>query len=237
MPTTLVAGPQYELDAADLVLAAKLPIETDEPVESPYHSRQHRLLTTPLENSWTPPAAAGAGRERRFWVDSDVGMYGDPFTCLVPDVFVSLDVSPPTREVRRTYFFWVYRKPPEIVVEIVSGPDGNELTHKKEQYAAWGIKYYVVFDPGRHLGADDLHIFVLDKGRYRNHRGTFFPELGVGLTRWRGEYSNAHDEYIRWCDRDGKLLPTGREERDRADAEKRRADQLMARLRELGIEP
>ncbi|MGF1601566.1 MAG: Uma2 family endonuclease, partial [Thermosynechococcaceae cyanobacterium] len=47
--------------------------------------------------------------------------------------------------------------------------------------------------------------------------------------------------WLRWCDRQGQVIATGAEGREaehqRAEAERRRADQLAAQLQELGINP
>ena len=54
--------------------------------------------------------------------------------------------------------------------------------------------------------------------------------------------------WLRWCDREGNVIPTGaelaeaerqraEEEQRRAEAERARAERLAARLRALGIDP
>jgi regulator of protease activity HflC (stomatin/prohibitin superfamily) len=54
--------------------------------------------------------------------------------------------------------------------------------------------------------------------------------------------------WLRWCDREGNVIPTGAElaeaeraraeaEQRRAEAERARAERLAARLRALGIDP
>jgi hypothetical protein len=68
---------------------------------------------------------------------------------------------------------------------------------------------------------------------------------------WEGTYEDMHATWLRWCDRDGNLIPTGAEWRQRADQEQQRADQeqqradqeqqraerLAMRLRAMGINP
>ena len=58
---------------------------------------------------------------------------------------------------------------------------------------------------------------------------------------WEGEYEGVKAVWLRWCDREGNVIPTGAElaeaERARAEAERARAERLAARLRALGIDP
>jgi hypothetical protein len=58
--------------------------------------------------------------------------------------------------------------------------------------------------------------------------------IGLGLTIWEGEFEGITCHWLRWCDQDGKLIPTGKEGRL---AEAARADKLAAKLRELGVDP
>ncbi len=242
MPTSLVAPPRYVLDERARRVAETLAIDTDEPLDNPFQERQQRLLTRPLYNAWTPPVAAGGEGKRAFWAAANVGVFGDPdLPPLVPDVFVSLDVKSPKRQERKAYFYWTFKKPPEAVVEIVSNREGNELGSKLEMYTAWGIEYYAVFDPDHCLSGSDLQIFVLDGDSYRKMAGWFLPKLGLGLTLHRCVFEDNADTYLRWCDESGLPLMTGQERAEaaerRVEEERRRADRLAARLRELGINP
>ena len=72
---------------------------------------------------------------------------------------------------------------------------------------------------------------------------------------WEGEYEGVKAVWLRWCDREGNVIPTGaelaeaeraraeaerqraEEEQRRAEAERARAERLAARLRALGIDP
>lgn len=78
-----------------------------------------------------------------------------------------------------------------------------------------------------------------------------FPEIGLGLTLWDGEFEGRWATWLRWTDREGRLIATGEEQRRRAEQEatraqqeaaraeqeKARADRLAAQLRAAGIEP
>jgi hypothetical protein len=63
----------------------------------------------------------------------------------------------------------------------------------------------------------------------------------LGLTLWEGPFENCAAVWLRWRDREGRVIPTGAEraeqERERAEQERFRAERLAARLRELGVNP
>ena len=84
-------------------------------------------------------------------------------------------------------------------------------------------------------------MFVLRDKAYVPLHGSWFPVLGLGLTVWHGSFEGAAADWLRWCDQQGKIIPTGAEraeaERQRAEAERQRAERLTAELRALGIEP
>jgi len=162
---------------------------------------------------------------------------------LVPDVLLSLDVHLPDEvwsKHHRSYFIWMYGKPPDVVIEIVSNTEGNELSDKPATYAQIGIPYYVVFDPNRELKQGLLVIFELRGQSYVERADAWFP-IGLGLTLWHGTYEGFTADWLRWCYEDGAPVLTGAEraeqERERAEQERERADRLAAQLRALGIEP
>jgi len=75
------------------------------------------------------------------------------------------------------------------------------------------------------------------------------------LTLWDGTYEDQYGTWLRWCDDQGRAIPTGAEraaheaeraaheaerathEAERATREAERAARLAAKLRELGIDP
>jgi hypothetical protein len=88
----------------------------------------------------------------------------------------------------------------------------------------------------------------------RCKRGDFFPgrattyleRVGLGVTLWQGDYEGKQEIWLRWCDHQGNLIPTGRElaeqERREKEQERREKEQalseierLRARLREAGL--
>jgi hypothetical protein len=216
------------------------------------------LLTEPLYSSWD------AGRP--FLATANVGLfYAVRQPPLVPDVLVSLDleiIGDWLAKENRSYFLWEFGKAPEAVIEIVSNTEGAETTDKMLKYAQIGILYYAIYDPAGAVQSEPLRVFVLRDKSYVPCSAEWLPVLGLGLVLWQGTFENCDFGWLRWCDRQGRVIPTGAEraeqqreradqERERADQERERADrehrraeherlraeQLAARLRELGVTP
>ncbi len=243
--------------------------EDDTPVDNWISEKQMRLLTAPLYTFWSGPPSESGGK-REFIVAANVGIfYSIHQPAIVPDVFLSLDVELP-KEMRekqhRSYFLWEFGKPPEVVIEVVSNREGNEDGSKMRTYAQIGILYYAIHDPLGYLSDEMLRLYELSRKRYVRRDNLYLPEVGLGLRLWEGVYENFSASYwLRWCDEQGELIPTGEDqamranqeaaraarEAERAAREAARADQeaaraereaaraalFAARLRELGIDP
>lgn len=225
--------------------------EDDTPVESFFQAKQMEILTEALRVSWD--------EGRPFVCVADVGLfYSVSEPAIVPDVLLSVGVEFPERfkeKGRRSYFVWVFGKPPEVAIEIVSGTDGGEDTEKLARYAQIKVPYYVIYDPEKFLGGRPLRIYQLSGASYVERVDRNFPEVGLGLALWEGEYDGMAVTWLRWTDREGRLLPTGaerageaerrageaehraREAERRAEAERRRVEALEERLRRLGVDP
>ncbi len=259
-------------------IMAGLVTEDDKPVDNLVSAKQQRLSVESLYSSWTPPPDENAPEQpRRFLADANVAIYSSVNTpAIVPDVFVSLDVTvePDWRQRKnRSYFTWEHGKPPEVVMEIVSNKVGHELSDKMRRYARMFVNYYVVFDPLCELSHDPVGIYELENifghWRYRLRPDFNLPAVGLGLQLWRGTFEGIEYDWLRWCDAAGNILLTGKERADaeaqrankeaqradteaqrankeaqRADTEAQRADAeaqrnavLIAKLRELGVDP
>lgn len=219
-----------------------------EAVESTFFERLMRLLVGTLYASWSGP-----GEGRTWAAFSNVGLFWEPKqTPLVPDVMLSLDVeigrNAITEREKLSYLMWILGKPPDVVIELVSDKRGGEATHKMRKYAKLGIAYYVIFDPYNALKAGELRVFRLVGRSYEPIDPSWLPDIRLGLVVWQGTYQGLSARYLRWCDRDGKLLPTPEEaqdrERQRAETERLRAERaeeearrLAEKLRALGIDP
>jgi Uma2 family endonuclease len=225
------------------------------------------LLVEALYESWTPPpldadneadaettSEPAAPARRPFWAASNVGIFRSVYLPgIAPDVFLSVDVAPPEDREIRSYFMWEHGKAPEVVLEIVSNRKGNETGSKLKEYAQMGVTYYVVYDPfsalHTELGGDVVRVYEVGFGkRFRRRDDWHLPELGLALTFWEGEMEGRRDEWLRWCDAEGRLLLTGHERaaqaedraaqaEDRAAQAENRAAQLAAKLRALGVDP
>ena len=244
-----------ELEEAKRELAAaveNLVTEDDEPVDNLLSAKHQRLLVEPLYSSWTPPVEGEPSARRVFLADANVGIFFSPYQPpLVPDMFLSLDVKPRAEWLdkrHRSYFFWEFGKAPEVAVEIVSNRKGHELDTKLRDYARFGVGHYIVFDPWHRLGEQTLHTFKLDGQQYRRSVIEDLASVGLSLTLWTGEFEMETGEWLRWCDAQGNLIPTGAEranheaeranrEAQRASQEAERVERLAARLRELGVNP
>ncbi|KAM3095405.1 Uma2 family endonuclease [Phormidesmis sp. 146-35] len=214
-----------------------LVIEDDIPVDNFQSEKQQRLLVEPLYSSWSP--------EVSFIAAANVGLFyalkQDP---IVPDAFLSLNLQMPadwSQKQNRSYFVWEFGKLPEVCIEIVSNRKGNELATKKADYARIGVAYYAVFDPLKQLqGQDELNgsllkVWELTGKNYRECAAPVWLEsVGLGLTVWEGTFEEQAGLWLRWCDRQGQVIPTGAEGRE---VERQRADRLADRLRAMGVNP
>ena len=233
----LICDDYYVPDANSLVT------ENDTPVDNFASEKQQRLLVGSLYSS---------ARERLFLAAANVGIYhtdGQP--AIVPDVFLSLNVQVPQNwweKNNRVYMVWRFGKPPEVVIEIVSNQEGNELGKKLRIYEQMRVSYYIVYDPTHQLGEQVLRIYEIRGMRYSETPETWLEQVGLGLTLWEGEFEGRQDVWLRWCYQDGNVLPTGDEraqqerqekvqQQQRAEQAEQRAQLLAERLRELGIDP
>jgi len=233
------ANPEEPL-APDL---SHLVTEDETPVDNRYSERQYSLLKVPLFDCWE--------EGKPFEALTDVGLFYRPSNdaVVVPDFLLSLGVTPrqvSEKKEDRSYFVWLYGKPPNLVVEIVSNKEGGELDRKMDIYQSIGVSYYAVHDPFRHLGQRELRLFQLVGGKYVELMDptVLMDEIGLGLVFWEGTYLDVDARWLRFVDREGRLIPTGleksmaqaketHEQRARADEEKSRADRAEERARKL----
>ena len=240
--------------------------EDDTPVDNFPSEKQQRLLTEPLFSSWSGPPPTEPGVLRPFVVAANVGLFATPKEPpLVPDVLLSLDVilhQDLWEKEHRSYFIWEFGKSPDVVIEVVSNREGEELGTKLRRYAWMRVPYYVVWDPAGHLRGPELRAFEMRGHEYAPLEQARFDAVGLGLAAWEGSYEGRRDRWLRWVDLDGNVVPTGTEraeqehsraeqehsraeqersraeqERSRAEQAQARAEQLAARLRALGIDP
>jgi hypothetical protein len=177
---------------------------------------------------------------------------------IVPDVFLSVDVELAENLQKKCdlyYLLWEFGKPPEVVIEIVSNQKGNEKGKKIQTYARMRVIYYVIFDPTQQLGGEVLEILELRGREYVPVTDNWLAGVELGLCLWEGVFEGVNDTWLRWCDAQGNIIPTGAERAEqekqakeaalqRAEQEKQakeealqRAERLATQLKALGIEP
>ncbi len=226
--------------------------EDDTPVDNIYSEKLQRLLIDTLQT--TPPFG-----DRQFVASTNVGLYyGLHLPAIVPDMLLSMDISYPPdvwEKRHRVYMIWELGKSPDVVVEIVSNTVGNEKGKKFDVYAKAGVPYYVIIDPLRFLQKQLLMVYELRGRAYYLKENNFLDTIGITPVTWQGEYENMKEEWVRWQDQNGVLLPTGVEavaeknqqlaikdkklatEKQKTETEKQRADKLAEKLRAVGINP
>jgi Uma2 family endonuclease len=239
-----------EIDDCDVPDANLLVTEDDTPVDNFASAKQQRLLIASLYSSL---------ENQIFLAEANVGIYhtfSEP--PIVPDVFISFDVQIPENwweKNNRSYLVWNFGKFPELVLEIVSNKDGNELTKKLQIYEQMRVLYYIVYDPNQNLGEEILRIYTLEGRHYLEMTDNWLENIGLGITLWTGEFEGRNDSWLRWCDQNGNILLTGDElakvaveraknaEEHAKNAEKRaknaeeRAQLLAEKLKALGVDP
>jgi Uma2 family endonuclease len=198
-----------------------LVIDDDTPVDI-LSEKQARLLTEPLYSSWSGPPPGEDGQRRAFAALADVGLFPSPDEPpVVPDMMLSLDVTvgqDMSEKKNRTYFVWRFGKPPEVVVEIVSNREGGELGERQRCYRRMRVSYYVVYDPLHELGDALLRTYEMRGDLYVSVDRPWFESVGLGLVLWEGAFEGTHAQWLRWCTRDGQLVPTGAERAASAEA-------------------
>ena len=216
--------------------ANQLVTENDTPVDNFASAKQQRLLVSSLYSSL---------QSHTFLAEANVGIYyTDLQPPIVPDVFLSLDVEVPEKwweKQNRCYMVWRFGKTPEVVLEIVSNKEGDELGKKMQIYEHMRASYYIVYDPNQQLGEKVLGIYELRGRRYFETSETWLEQVGLGITLWEGEFEGRQDHWLRWCYQDGNVLLTGDEraeqERQRAEQAEQRTQLLADRLRAMGVNP
>jgi Uma2 family endonuclease len=141
----------------------------------------------------------------------------------------------------RCYMVWRFGKPPEVVIEIVSNKEGDELGKKMKIYEQMRASYYIVYDQTQQLGEKVLRVYELRGRRYFETSENWLEQVGLGVTLWEGKFEERQDNWLRWCYQDGNVLSTGDEraeqERQSAEQAEQRTQLLADRLRAMGVDP
>jgi Uma2 family endonuclease len=192
--------------------------------------------------------------EERIFTASDLNLYYDahhPQWYKRPDWFAVLGVSRlyAQKELRLSYVIWQEGVSPLVVVELLSpGTEGEDLGQTLREVnqppTKWEvyeqilrIPYYFVFN--RYTG--EFQAFGLRTNRYQTLKaegiGVWLEEIQLGLGLWQGPYQGLERLWLRWYGPQGNWILTPEEqEKQRAEQEKRRADNAeleLAKLRQL----
>ncbi|MEO1134720.1 MAG: Uma2 family endonuclease [Cyanobacteria bacterium J06639_1] len=228
----------------------ELPCSDDTPVDNEDQNLLPNLLLIALAHLWA---------ERTDWYfGADMGIYHttgvSPLVPVVPDGFLSLGVERRKGgKSRRSYATWEEGdRVPTLVLEMVSHKPGGEYDTKIETYTKLGVLYYVIYNPefwqrDRH---QPFEVYKLIDGAYQQQIGEpyWMPEVGLGLGRSRQIVGGMELEILSWHDERGQAYPSPesamqqlrqevRSIRQRAEAERQRADRLEAYLQSLGVDP
>jgi Uma2 family endonuclease len=211
---------------------------------------QSVLLTDSIE-----PVLQQLHPEGNYCIGQDSGIYWrltDPPErgAIAPDWFYVPNVPSTFQgQLRRSYVLWQEYVAPLIVLEFVSGDGSQELDQTPITGKFWvyeqaiRVPFYGIFNAGVlvdcPIKTPSLQMYHLIEGRYEpmqpNESGRYpIPPLGVELGIWHGCYLDMDVPWLRWWDAQGRLLLTGGERAQKAEA---RAQQLAERLRALGVDP
>ena len=211
-------------------------IEDGEPVDNIVAEKQHRLLVSSLYTNWKP--------KEKFIATTNVGVFFSVSKPpIVPDAMISFGVDVPTWEQfmshkkYRAYFIWVFGKPPDVVVEVVTNRKGDELTDKLKIYAEIRVPYYIVYDWIGIYGEPKVRLFKLSGAEYVLKDNLKIEEYGLQVGLWQGKFEGVEDgEWLRWYDADGNLLLTNEEWQAQIaaqlNAEKQRAEEARKKVEE-----
>ena len=156
-----------------------------------------------------------------------------------PDFFFVNGVS--RRPMRRYWAVWDENgRYPDVIIELLSQSTATEdLTTKKDIYEqTFRTPEYFCYDPDGQV----LKGWRLESRLYRpippEPDGRLHSEvLDLWIGPWLGEVSGYEEVWLRFFDREGRLVPTGAGELhlQRVEAEKQRADQAEAELARLRL--
>ena len=231
----------------------ELPCSDDIPVDNEDQNLLPNLLLFALASLWS---------ERMDWYFGvDMAIYHttgvNPRVPVVPDAFLSIGVE--RRKASRdgkgrlSYATWEEGGTvPILVLEMVSHTPGGEYDEKLKIYQRLGVLYYLVHNPA-HWERDrhqPFELYKLESGTYQLQIGEPFwiPQVGLGIGRTRQLVGGIEMEVLLWHDQQGqphlvpeqemKQLQTQLEQlQQQAEAERQRTERLVAKLRELGVDP
>ncbi len=187
--------------------------------------------------------------DRKNWfLGVNLGIYYDRNQPAIgPDGFLSLGV-PRRRKAsgRLSYVVWQEdNTAPQWVLEVVSKTPGGEYDDKMTKYAGMSVLYYAIYNPDywKRDKHNPFEVYRLVNGVYVLQLGNpvWMPEIGLGIGYEQGTHEDWSREWLYWYDQQGSrfLAPENviEQERQRALSAEQQLRDLIAKLRERGIDP
>jgi Uma2 family endonuclease len=235
--------------AALAPLPFELVLDDGEPLETEWHTLEFPLLRKLIRQIMAEQSRtdfyAGAHMfvyysvQQAWAVAEEVAKGGEQRAFRGPDVFWVGGVDP-DRE-RKVWISWEEEgRLPDVIVELLSPSTAKkDRTEKKDLYAQiFRTAEYFLCDPDK----GTLEGFRLAGRSYRpirpDEQGRLWSEqLGAFFGHWQGVVEGRNGKWVRLFRADASLVPTQEEqaemERQRAEAESRRADVAEAELARL----
>jgi len=195
-----------------------LPYDDGVPLESELHVSQMFLLKESLQLAW-------ADRDD-YYVGCNMFVYYSELQAKQndfrgPDVFVVRNTK---RKLRRSWVVWEEGgRSPDLVIEITS--PSTEAVDRGEKKNIYGrvmrVPEYFLYDPFEkrlegfrlNLASGEYEPMVPDaRGRYRS------DVMGLWLGVEPGWYLGLQEQWLRWVDDNGRVLPTGGDQAHEARA-------------------
>ena len=226
---------QQQPDQA-LPTSDELPCSDDIPVDNEDQNYLPNFLLFLLDFIW---------RDRLDWYFGvDMAIYHttgrNPRVPIVPDAFLSLGVDRRKNgQSRKSYVLWEENEiAPIMTLEMVSHTPGGEYDSKMVSYANLGVLYYIIYNPEfwQRDGHQPFEVYKRVDGQYQLQIGEPFwmPEMGLGLGRHRRSFGAVEREMLYWFDENNQRYLAADEQ---AQQERQKREQLLDRLREMGIDP
>ena len=166
---------------------------------------------------------------------------GDPATCMAPDAMVVIGRP---KGHRGSYI--QYREggiAPQVVFEILSpGNRVKEMTRKLRFYERFGVEEYYLYDPDGYLldgwlrEGDELREIAEMGGWLSPRLGIRFDTAGDDLVLF-GPDGVRFATYLELAEQRDAMAEQRDALAEQAAEQRRRAERLEARLRELGVDP
>ena len=222
-------------------LETEIFLESDEtPVDNELQNLVPNLLLSILCLIWS---------NRQDWffgVDMAI-YYASDRPAIVPDGFLSIGVQRFSGKNGRLSYILKRENQvaPILVLEVVSHTYRGEYNQKKIDYAELGVLYYVIYDSDRYHSrhGDAFEVHRLVNGVYQRLSGepVWMAEIGLGIGREMGTYEGWTREWLYWYDSEGNRFSHSQElleqERQLREKERQLRENLLAKLREKGIDP